>query len=381
MQKNKIMKKITSIVLAAQILVGCINSDENSEKVVAPEQSVVHLSDEELNNLNLQTDTIRLQRLYQTLHLKGYIDVPPQNICLMSVPLGGYLKYTHLLPGTAVKKGEVIAILEDPQYIQLQEDFLKTKIQLSALEKNYQRQKELSEQKAVSDKTYEQAKAEYENAKILLKSLEEKLKLINIQAETLTEEKISSKVQLYAPFTGYVTKINFSVGKYIPPSEVLFELVNPDDIHLNVKVFENDLPYIQTGQKVWAYTNQQPDKRYLCEVILINKAVNPDRTIDVHCHFQKYDERLIPGTYMQAEILTGDSLIYALPSSAVLFFNNSYYVFIQQNKNEFKMQEVKITDFKNENFIGISNYNDVMRKKIVTKGAYSLLMKMKNVGE
>jgi len=286
-----------------------------------------------------------------------------------------------LLPGTPVKKGEVIAILEDPQYIQLQEDFLKTKIQLSALEKNYQRQKELSEQKAVSDKTYEQAKAEYENAKILLKSLEEKLKLINIQAETLTEEKISSKVQLYAPFTGYVTKINFSVGKYIPPSEVLFELVNPDDIHLNVKVFENDLPYIQTGQKVWAYTNQQPDKRYLCEVILINKAVNADRTIDVHCHFQKYDERLIPGTYMQAEILTGDSLIYALPSSAVLFFNNSYYVFIQQNKNEFKMQEVKITNFKNENFIGISNYNDVIKKKIVTKGAYSLLMKMKNVGE
>ena len=375
------MKKIMSIVLAAQILVGCINSDKNSEKVVTPEQSVVHLSDEELNNLSLQTDTIRLQRLNHTLHLKGYIDVPPQNICLMCVPLGGYLRYTHLLPGTRVKKGEVIAILEDPQYIQLQEDFLKTKIQLSALEKNYQRQKELSEQKAVSDKTYEQAKAEYENAKILLKSLEEKLKLINIQAETLTEEKISSKVQLYAPFTGYVTKINFSVGKYIPPSEVLFELVNPDDIHLNVKVFENDLPYIQTGQKVWAYTNQQPDKRYLCEVILINKAVNADRTIDVHCHFQKYDDRLIPGTYMQAEILTGDSLTYALPSSAVLFFNNSYYVFIQQNKNEFKLQEVKITNFKNENFIGISNYNDVIKKKIVTKGAYSLLMKMKNVGE
>jgi len=375
------MKKIMSIVLAAQILVGCINSDKNSEKVVTPEQSVVHLSDEELNNLYLQTDTIRLQRLNHTLHLKGYIDVPPQNICLMSVPIGGYLKYTHLLPGTPVKKGEVIAILEDPQYIQLQEDFLKTKIQLSALEKNYQRQKELSEQKAVSDKTYEQAKAEYEYAKILLKSLEEKLKLMNIQPETLTEEKISSKVQLYAPFTGYVTKINFSVGKYIPPSEVLFELVNPDDIHLNVKVFENDLPYIQTGQKVWAYTNQQPDKRYLCEVILINKAVNSDRTIDVHCHFQKYDDRLIPGTYMQAEILTGDSLTYALPSSAVLFFNNSYYVFIQQNKNEFKLQEVKITNFKNENFIGISNYNDVIKKKIVTKGAYSLLMKMKNVGE
>lgn len=124
-----------------------------------------------------------------------------------------------------------------------------------------------------------------------------------------------------------------------------------------------------------------PTKGIYVRIILINKAVNADRTIDVHCHFQKYDERLIPGTYMQAEILTGDSLIYALPSSAVLFFNNSYYVFTQQNKNEFKMQEVKITDFKNETFIGISNYNDVIKKKIVTKGAYSLLMKMKNVGE
>lgn len=368
-------------MIAAQMLVACRSSDENPEKVATTEESVVHLSDEELKNLFVQTDTIRLHRLSHILHLKGYIDVPPHNICSMSVPLGGYLKHTQLLPGTKVKKGEVIAVLEDPQYIQLQEEFLKTKVQLETLEKNYQRQKELSEQKAVSDKIYEQSKAEYENAKIMLKSLEEKLKLINIQPESLTEDKITSKIQLYAPFNGYVTKINFSLGKYIPPSEVLFELVNPDDIHLNIKVFASDLPYLQTGQKVWAYTNQQPQKRYLCEVILINKMVNPDRTIDVHCHFEKYDERLIPGTYMQAEVNAGDTMIYAVPSSAVVFFDNSYYVFVQKTKNDFKMQEVKITDYKNEDFTGISNYNDLIKKKIVIKGAYSLLMKMKNLKE
>jgi len=379
-KKTNFMKTLQ--VFALSILfstISCTTSNKEKPDTKASTNKIT-LTKEELQNLSIDTDTLHQTYISQTLHFKGKIDVPPQNIYSMSIPLGGYLKYTHLLPGMKIKKNEVIAILEDPQYIQLQEDYLITKNQLEALEKNYQRQKDLREQKAISDKNYEQIVTEYENFKVKLKALEEKLKLINIHPQTLTSDNISKSINILAPFTGYVTNIYFSTGKYIQPSEVLFDLVNPEDIHLNIKVFEKDLPHLKIGQKVWAYTNYQPDKKYPSEIILINKSINPDGTIDVHCHFDKYDESLIPNTYMQADVTIENKKTHAIKSDAILFYNNRYYVFVQTKENEFEMKEVQISASYNQ-YTGIENYRDLLNKKIVTKNAYALMLKLKNSGE
>lgn len=367
---------ITGIMGA--ILIACQNNNSENNTPQSNAENIVTLSHQELQNINIQTDTLHIKEVNYIIHSKGYIDVPPQNIYALSVPLGGYLKYTHLLPGTPIKKGEVIAIIEDPQYIQLQEDYLNTKVLLATLEKNYLRQKELAEQKAVSEKSYEQSLAEYENTKIKLKALEEKLSLIGIQPSQLTADKISKSINITAPFNGYVTKINYSVGKYIPASEVLFELVNPNDIHLNIKVFENDLQYIKIGQKVIAFTNAEPQKKHECKIILINKIVNPDRTVDVHCHFNQYDESLIPGTFMQADIYVENKQAYTIPQNALVFYNNQYYVFVQKNNLQYEMVNVEINKLENENDVEVKNYQALAGKKIVIQNPHILLMKLNN---
>lgn len=374
------MKTLVFSGISAGILLSCQSSTQKNT-IHNQNANIVKLSKEELDNTTLETGLIEQKNISRTLHFKGTIDVPPQNIYLLSIPLGGYLKYTDLLPGRSIKKGQIIAIMEDPQYIQLQEEYLYTRTQLSMLEKNYLRQKELYEQKAVSEKTYEQATADYESSKIKLKSLEEKLHLINIQASTLTPSHISRTINIYAPFDGFVTRVNFSIGKYIPPSEVLFELVNPDDIHLNIKVFEKDLSYLKIGQKLMAYTNHQPQKKHPCEIILINKVVNSDRSVDVHCHFDKYDENLIPGMYMQADVIVEQANTYVLPKSAILFFDNQYYVFVQHSKDEYELKPIKILELQDDNYIGIENGEELKNKKILIKNAYALLMKLKNIQE
>ena len=112
------------------------------------------------------------------LKVNGRIDVPPQNMVSVSVPLGGYLKSTKLLPGMHINKNEVIAVIEDQQYIQLQQDYLVAKAQFGFHESEYNRQKELNQSKASSDKVFEQAKSTYQTQRVLIKSLEEKLKLL-----------------------------------------------------------------------------------------------------------------------------------------------------------------------------------------------------------
>jgi cobalt-zinc-cadmium efflux system membrane fusion protein len=279
-----------------------------------------------------------------------------------------------------VSKGEVIAVMEDQQYIQLQQDYLLAKTKLGFMLNEYNRQKELNLSKASSDKVFQQTESEFISQKITLKSLAEKLKLIGLNPETVNENTISKSINIYSPINGYVTMVNVNIGKYSQPSEVLFELVNPTDIHLALTIFEKDLAQIEIGQKLVAYTNNKPNEKHPCEIILVGHSVSNDRITEVHCHFLDYDKTLLPGMYMNAEIELKKNDAFVLPEDAIVRFENIQYVFVEKDKNNFEMVAVTTGSIEN-GFIEILDAEKLLAKNIVIKGAYSILMKTKNKSE
>lgn len=383
------MKNTNSISLiifaVTAVLFSCNNAATNTERhLAAPEyitaETSVSLTLEQAKNAALVVGKIVERNISSRLKVNGKIDVPPQNMISMSVPMGGYLKYTKLLPGMPVTRGEVIAVMEDQQYIQLQQDYLMAKAHLTMSKQEFERQKELNQSKASSDKIFQQAEADFISTKINVKALSEKLKLIGFDPDKLNEETISRSVNIYSPIDGYVSEVLVNIGKYTQPSEVLFELINLTDIHLALTIFEKDLNKISIGQKVMAYTNNQPDKKHECEIILIGKHLSADRNTEVHCHFEKYDERLVPGMYMNAEIELSNLKVQALPEEAIVRFESKQYVFLQEKENNFTMTEVKTGGSEN-GYIEILSGENILGKNIVLNGAFTLLMKMKNTEE
>jgi len=377
------MKNIFIISIAFAILTSCGNKQtENEATVEAPTENVVELTDAQLKNSKIETGKIEQKAISSLLKVNGKIDVPPQNMVSVSVPLGGYLKSTKLLEGMHISKGEVIAVMEDQQYIQLQQDYLTAKAHFSSLEKEFQRQKELNESKASSDKVFENAQAEYLSQKVLIKSLSEKLKLISINPDNLNENTISRSINIYSPIDGFVSTIKMNIGKYASPTDVLFELVNPADIHLALTVFEQDLDKLFIGQKIVAYNNNKSSKKYNCEIILISKDVSPERVVIVHCHFEQYDKTLIPGMYMNAEVQVSTNNAFVIPNDGLVRFEGKQYVFTQTDKNKYAMQEVTTQNTENGfTQITFPDNADMTNKTFVTKGAYTLLMTMKNTEE
>ncbi len=374
------MKKHIFILLLPVFFTACKNQKTAEPMASTVMENVITLTDAQIKNAHIETGKIEQKQISSILKVNGRIDVPPQNMVSVSVPLGGYLKSTKLLPGMHINKNEVIAVIEDNQYIQLQQDYLTAKAQFGFQEAEYNRQRELNASKASSDKVYEQAKSTYQTQKILIKSLEEKLKLIRINPNSLHENNISKSINIYSPIDGFVSKVNVNIGKYVTPSDVLFELVNPTDIHLNLKIFEKDLDKIFIGQKVVSYTNNNPEKKYNGDIILISKDVAPDGTTEVHCHFDKYDKTLFPGMYMNAEISSKKNVQNVLPDEAIVSFEGKKYFFENTGKNKFEMIETETGE--NENgFTEIVSKADLSGKEIVTKGAYALLMSLKNKEE
>lgn len=375
------MKQIVSLLMLLLILSSC-----GSEKKEEPKDTVqvsgntATLTDAQLKNAGLETGKLNQQTISSVLKVNGKIDVPPQNMVSISAPLGGYLKSTKLLPGMHVKRGEAIAVMEDQQYIQLQQDYLTAKANFSYNESEYNRQKELNQSKATSDKVFEQTKAAYLSQNVLIKSLEQKLQLIHLNPANITANNISRTINIYSPINGFVSGVNVNIGKFVNPSEVLFELVDPTDIHLALTVFEKDVEKLAIGQKLVAYTNTEPDKKHRCTIALISKSLSDERSAEVHCHFEEYDKNLLPGMFMTADIEVKSNNAKVLPDDAIVRFENKQYAFIQKGKNQFEMVEIKTGNSEN-GFTEVVVDDKLMNEIFVFKGAYNLLMKIKNTAD
>ena len=373
----KTIKNSHLLVLLLFLFSSC-NSIEEQKNETSKNNSdeVLVLQSEQLKKLHLKIGKTQLKKLSSSFRVNGIIEVPPQNMISISIPLGGFLKSTKMLPGTHVNKGQELAVVEAEQYIQIQRDYLSVKAQIKYFETEYRRQQELFSQKAASEKALLQAEADYNRNLIDLKSLEQKLSYIGLQASRLNENTISKSISILSPIDGYVTSVNSNIGKFLSETNVLLELVNPQDIHLSLTIFEKDLKSIYVGQKVKAFTNNNSKKIYNCEVILIGQQISSDQSVEVHCHFDGYDKALFPGTYMNAEIQLQNDTSLIVPEDAVVRYENKTYVFVPISENNFKLTEVVTGESSSGEVVILSN--SIRGKNIVLSDAYTLLMALKN---
>lgn len=374
--------QILAGLICLSLLMAC-NGDDKKEAVQAEKPATVNtdevqLTAEQAKNAGILIGKVEQKAMHSTINVNGVVDVPPENTYSVSAPMGGYIKKMIMMPGMLVKKGAVLALVEDQQYIQLQQDYLTSVNRLKFLAADYTRQKGLNQTKATSDKIFQQTESDYNNQKVLVKALAQKLKLIGINPETLNENSITRNIKVYSPISGYVTKVNVNTGKFVNATDILFELISPGELHANLTVFERDAASLKLGQEVICNTTANPEKKYIAKVHLITPNIEDDRTTSVHCDIQNSDHKLLPGTFLNAAISIGAAKVDALPEDAVVKWENKYYIFEELDNKRFKMLPVEIG-------AAIDGFIEIKTNKkpgnVVTKNAYAILMKMKNGGE
>ncbi len=377
------MKSYFMLIMAVLLAYSCGSNKQEAatSETETPIATLVSLDADQLKNAGITLGKPEMKSISATLKLNGSIDVPPQNMVSISFPLGGYLKSSKLLPGMRVRKGETLAVMEDAQFIQIQQDYLLAKSKMALAEGEFLRQQGLNADKASSDKVFQQAKNEFETQKIMVRALDEKLRLIGLNPNELSENNLSRSVSVRSPINGYVSKVNVNIGKYTAPTDVLFELVNPEDIHLALTVFEKDVAKLAIGQKVMAYTSDNPAKKYPAEILLISKSLDENRTAEVHCHFEKFDHsNLVPGMFMNADVDVKTEKALVVPEGAVVRWQNQNYVFVEAGNGAFNMAPVAL-GIAQDGQQQIIPTEDLGGKNVVLQNAYTLLMKLKNSAE
>lgn len=393
MQMNKInysrdfwFSKQTGILYAVLIslLSACGDSGSSSDAIDITENP--HLNTITVTRTQFETSAMKLGSLEKKsfahkIKANGYIDVPPERKASVSVKLGGFVKGFTILPGEKVAQGAVLFTLENPDFIQLQQDYLEAKAQLGYLKSDYERQKSLADDNIASQKNYLKAESDFKVMQAKFSGLKERLKLLNINTTQLEEGAIESTIKVYAPIGGFISKVNITRGAFVGPADVAVEIVNTEHMHVELQVFERDIVDIRKGQPITFYLRGSATNPYKGEVYLVGQTIENDtRTINIHGHIEDEDQltNVLPGMYVEATIDVATSLRKVLPSEAVVSQDDQYFVLVKVVDDDagfaFKKQQVTIGEFDNE-WTEIINAADFKTDDVfLVKGAFNLIV-------
>ena len=378
-----------SILLVAFASCGKQKKSETAIKEEVLPDNIVEMRSDQVKLADIKTGLIELRSLSGTLKVNGVVAAAPQNMAMVSMPLGGFVKSTSLMPGNSVIKGQSLAVIENAEFIDIQQNYLEAKSKLEYAEADYNRQNELYKNDVSSKKNMQLVTSEYKSLKVQVKSLEQKLSIIGITPNKLNENTISKSITLTSPISGYVKTVNVSIGKSVSATDVLFEIVNTSKLFLQLTLFEKDADKVSSGQNIRFFINNETEQ-HMALIYQTAKSVDSDNTYKVYASVQGTCKNVLPGMYVNAIIDATTQKVRAVPSESIVSFEDKDYIFIfERNKQEsgkhfteYQLIQVKkgVTD---EGYTEITlpdNFN-VKAAKVVVKGAYDLLSAKKNAGE
>lgn len=343
------------------------------------DEVIIQVSQSRFDEYEMKLGLATMQYGKETITAAGYIEVPNESKAEVRSYIGGYLQSTSLLPGDYVHKGQLLISLNNLEYIQLQQEYLKAQEELVYLKEVYDRKKTLAEENITSINSRQLAKSEYNIMKVNFEGLRKKLQLINIDPDKVLADKISSSINLYAPISGYITTVNAVKGKFAEPTDVIFEIIDTEHLHLKLKVYENDILKVKKDQEIVFQIPEVDTETYSAKVFLVGKTIEKtDRTVTVHCHITEEDEiPLVIEMYIEAEIFVASKEQFCLPVEAISIEENAHYVFVNvPDSNDgytFRKTYIEVGDINDDCFEVVGNSRQKLEgKKVLITGAYNL---------
>lgn len=345
--------------------------------------TIASLTEEQMKTVGITLDEIEMKQLTATVQVNGVLSVPNDNKANVTSLFGGVVKQLNVQNGSHVAKGQIIATIANNDVLKLQQEYLELlnsggsennsatynssqyaslnlekqalQPQIEYAQKEYNRQKELFEGNAGARKNLELAQSN-------LKSLQEKLKVLNeqlgiykrttstvsnarlsgiktqlqnmgINPSTISANNLRSTFYVTSPIAGTVSSVLAKIGSYIDVSSPVAEIVNNNSLHLDLNVFEKDLPKLRVGQTIHFTLTNNPNEEYDAEVYSIGSAFeSSSKTIPVHCKVQGNKQGLIDGMNITALVSLDNITAPTVPNDAIVEADGKYYIFVKTDK-------------------------------------------------
>lgn len=371
-----------SFLVLLTYFTSCNNSEkktsEASEATTQMSDNLIKLTQEQFENSKMELGSLEEKSFPMIVETNGMIDVPPENKVVINATMGGYIKNTPYLIGDNVKKGQALVTIENPEFITLQQNYIEVKEKLVYLKSENERQKILFDENITSQKNYLKAESEYKTALASYNGLRKQLSMLNISLSDVENGIITATAAIYAPISGSITKVNVTRGMFVSPATPILEIIDNDHIHIELSVFEKDIMNIKKEQQIRFKIPEASNEIFEAEVYLVGTSIEENRTIKVHGHLKdEANHNFLTGMFVDASILTNDSLALALPTEAIVTINDISYVLVldSKNGNEYIFKQIEVQTGSTYN--GYTVIKNVQKfdasDTFLTKGTFDLI--------
>lgn len=392
------MKRILYILfitigLMQGFLLAACNSEkatEESEKEVTEEEApALELTTAQMKAVGIALGNLEERNLTAVVKASGQLAVPPQNQAEISVISGGIMREIYVIEGQQVRKGQVLASVENQELVRIQQDYLAAKNNFTYVEAEYNRQRELRAAGAGTGKSFQSSEATYNAERARIRAFEKQLSQLGVNASSISSGNIVSRFPILSPISGTIGHITETTGSFIQPGTSIMEVTDNSKIHCDLTVFEKDLMKVKVGQKVDFQLTNQEDIAITGIVNGINKSFeNESKGVIVHAVINNTAKmNLIPGMYVTALIGVGNQLATAVPVDAVVRSEGRQFLFAVEKsdpsaqKFTFRRVEVK-TGVSELGYVQITPVEELEKgSKIIIHGAFYLQSKVSSGGE
>ncbi len=315
---------------------------QSEEKGHEEEQAdEIALTDEQIKFMDIQTQNLDYQNISGYIKVNGEVIMNPDNESRVGSLISGRIKKIYVKEGSFVRTGQTLAIIENPELINIQVEYIHAKNEYEYSKLEYERQLKLSKDNIGSKKTLAELEAKYKNALANYKTHEEKLTVYKISKQRFDNiyEDTSANLQRYysvaSPISGNVVSRMATIGQFVEPSTDLFHIVNTSTVYADLSIFEKDLPFVSIGQKVKLELNVNPYEIYEGEISYINKVFDDkNRTVKVRVAINNKNGKLLPFMFVTAKIYVNANSVLAVPISALETEGENKFVFVKTDETK-----------------------------------------------
>ncbi|HAY3542263.1 efflux RND transporter periplasmic adaptor subunit [Elizabethkingia anophelis] len=414
----KLKQTIIYLITASLIFTSCGKKEaapeaktEQTAKAKDHEEAaptIASLTEDQIQSVGVTTGPIEMKELTATVKANGLLRVPNNNKATVAAIFSGVVKTLNILEGDYVRKGQVIATITNPEYIRVQEQYLTTISRIAFAEQEFKRQNELYKNDAGTKKNLQSSSSELRTLSTQKASLARQLQMMGINPASVTNASMRTGLAITAPISGTISNIRAQIGSYVDVSAPVAEIIDNTSLHLDLQVFEKDLPRMRIGQIVHFKLTNNPETEYDAKVYSIGSSFeNESKTIAVHCTVIGNKTGLIDGMNITGVVSLDHSTTPAIPTEAIVEADGKFYVFIQTDKKPEAHEEAESKDkkevapaekshartvnfekvevIKGTSDMGYTAITPVGQlapdAKVVVKGAFFVNAKLTNVGE
>lgn len=343
---NKLIVIIIFNIILSSAIIGCNSNEEHTDEAAHEEneeksehENEVALTQEQINIMGIEFSGIESRNINGYIQVNGELMMNQDNESNVGSIIPGRVKKIYVKEGSYVRAGQTLAVIENPDLINVQVDYINAKTEFEFAKQEYERQQKLSSDNIGSKKNLAEIESNYKRAMANYKTLGEKLngykisksRLENIYTDTIAD--LQKSYTISAPISGNVVSRMITTGQYVEPSTDMFHIVNTNSLFADLSIYEKDLKFVRTGQKVMIESGSNPGKTYEGKVSFINKVFDDvNRSVKVRVTVNNSSQELYPFMFVTAKIYVSDESVRSVPISAIEADGENKYVFVKTDE-------------------------------------------------